>query len=446
MDVDRVTALVKNNTDSGMTHFCDIYYTSPELARAGSQALIVSFDDSGLWLAGLVQPAHLLAELRQHCCTLTRVVITQWTRQGEVHKLVRLAEALMAAQPAVLSHEAGQIMALLASLLGILRPEQAVRWLNASLPLLRDSVDPHLLKEARQWVNLGQMLSSLPPEDRYLWNRRLRDAEHAWDWDSPEPLEALRRIRPILAKEPDATLLFQITVPRCWWDLWREQQDSLPATPAPPTANGGRATPFLVGLFSGMVCMAVALGMAASWFSWGPMGRVEEGSAPTSYSFRPVKSKSRGATPPPLESPAAASPAMQTRLAEAAKIAEDLPQLAKVHPLVKTGSMAEAMPYIQGSTSLVAQGTKEHRALLRWLMLDPPVDPATRQQVAKAAVRVLGGKEMYATLMLCLHPGSPNAQEAQEAADLLLDLNGEDLSAVERYNLLNPPLAPAPKE
>ncbi|MGV2482280.1 UNVERIFIED_CONTAM: hypothetical protein IGO34_36395, partial [Salmonella enterica subsp. enterica serovar Weltevreden] len=71
-----------------MDRFCEQAFDNPESAKVGSQALLSAFNDSGLWLANLVQPQHLVAELRQHCCTLTRVVTTQWTHQGETLKLV----------------------------------------------------------------------------------------------------------------------------------------------------------------------------------------------------------------------------------------------------------------------------------------------------------------------------------------------------------------------
>ena len=459
------TTEVRSGAEFGMTRFCEQAFTSPASAPVGSRAILAAFDDSGLWLASLVQPAHLVAELRQQCCLLTRVVITQWTRQGETHKLVRLAEALLEAQPPVLSHEAGQIMALLASLVGILRPAHAPRWLNASRPLLRDSVDPHLLKEAEQWVNVGQMLASLPQEDRLFWNRRLRDPEHDWEWESPEALDALGRIPPLLNGDAETILLFQATVPRCWWELWREQQQAQIKAAGAKSRLPGQAHPlstFALGLITGIGCMILAGWWATSKIPASLAGStaapiLETATAvpePPAFTFHAVEvtpspspsvaAPADAATP---SSPAAIasvqsvtkapplSPPMQARREEAARISASMPDLNRIYNLVRTGSEREAMPHVQGRTTMAAQGSKEHRALLRWLMLDPPVDPAVRTLAAKAAVRVLNAPDMFDTLQLCLHPGSPNLKEARECAELLLALGSQGLSEVQKQKL-----------
>lgn len=470
--------VVKTGAEFGMTRFCEQSFINPDSARQGSQALLRAFDDSGLWLASLVQPVHLVAELRQQCSLLTRVVVTQWTRQGETHKLVRLAEALLEAQPPVLSHEAGQIMALMASLLGVLRPGQAPRWLESSRPLLRDSVDPHLLKEAAQWVSVGQLLASVPQEDRHFWNRRLREPEDDWEWDSHEALEALQRLIPLLPEQHETLPLFQAVIPRCWWALWRSQQAVPVPVSSPPTVVGTRSlSTFGLGLVSGVGCM-----MLAGWWvlyklplpEWVYFAESQQavaeiankpaplpvGSSPPVFSFHAVEPQVKPVEPPaddlavkegtPVkiasvkrpEAPASSttvpvvlSSAMQSRLAVAAKIASAMPDLSRLHSLVKSGSLREAIPHVQGRTMVASQGSRQHRALLRWLMLDPPLDPEVRELVGKTAVRTLDSKEMYETLRLCLHVDSPNLPQARECASLLLALRAEGLNETERQML-----------
>ncbi|MBB5038090.1 hypothetical protein [Prosthecobacter dejongeii] len=470
--------VVKTGAEFGMTRFCEQSFINPDSARQGSQALLRAFDDSGLWLASLVQPAHLVAELRQQCCLLTRVVVTQWTRQGETHKLVRLAEALLEAQPPVLSHEAGQIMALMASLLGVLRPGQAPRWLESSRPLLRDSVDPHLLKEAAQWVSVGQLLASVPQEDRHFWNRRLREPEDDWEWDSHEALEALQRLIPLLPAQHETLPLFQAVIPRCWWALWRSQQTVTVPVSAPQKVVGARSlSTFGLGLVSGVGCM-----MLAGWWilyrlplpEWVYFAESQQAvaeistkpalppavSSPPVFSFHAVEPQVKplitsseeavGKESNPVkiasvkrpEAPAtstivhkAMSSAMQSRLAVAAKIASAMPDLSRLHSLVKSGSLREATPHVQGRTMVASQGSRQHRALLRWLMLDPPLNSEVRELVGKTAVRTLDSKEMYETLRLCLHEDSPNLLEARECASLLLALRAEGLNETERQML-----------
>jgi len=407
-----------------MNRFCQQAYVNPELAHQGSQSLLAAFDDRGLWLSNLVQPLHLVAELRQESCLLARMMVTQWTHQGETHKLVRLAEALMEAQPPVLSHEAGQVMALLAGLLGILRADHASRWLAASLPLLKDSVDPHLLSDARQWVKVGQLLASLPQEDRLLWNRRLRDPEDEWEWESPEALAALRRIGRLLKQDDESLPLFLEVLPPAWWELWREHR---PADEPPGFAKWFAQPAFALGLGLGMAGV-----LSVSWLL-SPSPSAEE-EKQKSFAFRAVQPAGQNQTDESqkkTEVPAY----MQSRLAEAAKIEVAMPELKRMHALVKEANPSEADPYVQGNTTIAKAGTAQHRALLRWLILDPPQDAAVRAAINKTALRLLGFKEMYETLVPCLQPDSPDLKEARESASLLLALGAEDLTEEQKRNL-----------
>lgn len=482
-----------------MDRFCEQAFGSPESAKVGSQALLSAFNDSGLWLANLVQPQHLVAELRQHCCSLTRVVTTQWTHQGETLKMVRLAEALETAQPPVLTHEAGQIMALLASLLGILRPaaNQAPRWLQLSRPLLKDSVDPHLLAEAAKWVAVGQLLAPLPLEERLFWNRRLRDPLDDWEWESSEALAALRKLREILPAEHSALPVFQAALPPCWWQVWRES-----AAATAPRSTGSKTLPtFLLGIATGIACMMIAGGWVLyrlplpEWvyfqsaqadvaaavlppvagapplpppaatepeppvFDFRPVDELPAATATAAASPAPARPAPAVATvlppaepapaaplpvatikrpTPVVEKPAAPqplSPAMKNRLAEAARLTQGMEGLERLHNLVKNGSLREATPLVQGRSSVAAQGSHEHRLLLRCLLLDPPRQAEVQALVSKTAVRTVPYEDLCNTLILCLHSGSPNLAAAQECSELLLAISGDGLPEAERQKL-----------
>lgn len=419
------TAAVKSGMESGMQHFCDQAFVSPEAAQAGSQALLEAFNDSGLWLASLAHPSQIVSELRQSCCLLTRVIVTQWTRQGETHKLVKLAEALLEAKPRVETHEAGQILALLASLLGILRPAQSPRWLEASRPLLKDSVDPHLLKEARQWVTVGQLLAPLPLEDRLFWNRRLRDPQEDWDWESPEALDALGRLSSLLPAEHDVLSVFQAAVPRCWWELWRERH---PSSGVGLGRKSERTIPgFAWGLISGV---AAVLAISGLFYLFSGRG-ASEGEKDPSFAFHeaspnaPAARGSRLVSTKKKEVPV--SPKMQARLTRLQTLNTDFPPLERIHSMIKSATLREAEPLIQGRSTIAAERSKGHHAVLQALLLDPPANPEVRALASKTAVRVLTTQEMYETLQLCLYPESPNLAEARECASLLLAL-GEGLN------------------
>jgi hypothetical protein len=451
----------KESAEAAVARFCEQAFVNAEAARTGSAALLEAFDDSGLWLASLVQPHQLLAELRHSCCTLTRVIVTQWTRQGETHKLVRLGTALLEASPPVTTHEAGQIAALLASLLGILRPSRAQDLLELARPLLKDSVDPHLLREARDWVEIGRLLEALPSEDRFFWNRRLREPEDEWDWEAPEARSALRRIAPILAGNVgDADLLrFQQIVPACWWDMLRERGEDLapPARLALPSPDSGegralRAPPapayamapavpsrfgvYAVGLLTGLACMALLTWLNRTQTAPQPAAAPAVTAAPAvppatpkAPAFRPV----RVVAPPVTESIAKpANPQDIKRQAAVLELAEANPHLQRLHRLVATGTLRENEPLLHGRSAL---SKTDYQTLIRWLMLDPPEHADVRLAVAKVAARVLPPADLVAALGFCVYPSSPNRAEALQCATWAIELNQETLPAQERQAL-----------
>ena len=251
-------------TESGMDRFFGQSYSCPVVARTASQSLIDSFDDKGLWLSSLVQPRHLVSELRQQCALLTSLVVTQWVRQGETHKLKTLGEALLAEPASAITHDSGQIMVMLADLLGILRPQTAQRLLEASRPHLKDSRDLSLMRQAQQWVDLGSLLESTSTDERIFWNRRLREPRVDWDWESADARMALQKLGRLLPETGADLGLIQHTVPGCWWDLLREQRSAGtrtltgPASSSTPTAflDSKQRGSFTIGLLLGTLGMA----------------------------------------------------------------------------------------------------------------------------------------------------------------------------------------------
>jgi hypothetical protein len=470
---------VKDGAEAAVARFCEQAFVTPESAKAGSAALLQAFDDSGLWLANLVHPHQLVAELRQSESTLSRVIITQWTRQGETHKLVRLGTALIEASPPVTTHEAGQIGALLASLLGVLRPPKAQDLLEFARPLLKDSVDPHLLREARAWVDIGRILEAAPAEDRFFWNRRLREPEDEWDWDTAEARAALRRLSPILSALGDSTDLsrFQQTVPPCWWDLLRdtphnapdrprltaiqesaEAQRSQPSAPAyagyfppPAAAPAPRFGIYAFGLVTGLACMGLvawlnstqrnpststavvppAVATPAAIAAVPPQASGTP--APASTTFAPaLRERAEPSSPPKAAAvPRPTTPQSLRRDAAVAELAQKFPHLQRLHRLAITGTLRENEDLLKGYSTL---SRDDYQALMRWLMLDPPEFAEVRLAVAKVAARVIPAKELLPLLTLCIYPTSSNASEARQCATWALELNASELNASDRQS------------
>jgi hypothetical protein len=475
-----------SGSEPNIERFIDQSYTSPASARMASQSLIETFDDKGLWLASLVQPAHLAVELRQQCSELSSLVIMQWVRQGETHKLKVLSETLLAEPPARRTRETARIMVVLAGLLGILRPSTAQKLINCATPYLGDLADGSLLRDARQWVEAGRVLEQSPAEERIFWNRHLREPGNDWDWDSAEARLALRRLADILPSEGQALHVFQGAVPGYWWDLWRNPRaaphDNQPTLMA-ASSNNRKAGGFGLGLLIGMAA-TVAIG----WFSishWPPpadqasatiahpssisvkgvsidsASSAEEDAPPAPpirESLRQLQSVLKQAPPAqmgqsnpevqPLTTPQAknapaplnvtvpsSQPKSALRAAALAKHAASNPDARRLVSLVKNSSYRENATLIQGGNSVAPRGSPTYQGLIHWLILDPPQHADVRLAVTKLALHSLPVEDTINLFDLCYYPGSPNEIEIKQCSNLLLELPDTSITATHRVIL-----------
>ncbi len=477
--------VAKDMGESGLEQFFEMSFTTPEATKAAVSSLIESFDDKGLWLSTLVQPAQLTAELRQGCADLTTLVLTQWVRQGETHKLKQLGDALLAEEPKWQTHEGARIMAVVAGLLGILRPVLAQRLLAAAAPKLTDASDTTLMRDARQWVDAGSLLEGCVPEERVFWNRRLREPAGDWHWDTAEARMALGHLARKRPSEDANLHLFQNTVPGCWWDLWRDPEAAAATTktvPAPVRKSRGG---FGLGLLLG-----VAASASLAWLGYTnlPEAKVKEvpvyvtqvvekkveveklvpapapaalaleeekePAPPIRESLRKLQSLLKRAPSPMARStsapttpllvvassqrgPGAEPPAAEarglTKLEARKKAALDFasqhPDVARLVRLVKDGSYRENEQLIHGGSSVATMGSPAHRQMIQWLILDPPERADSRQVVTKIALRVIPAVEAIPLFDLCYYEGSPNQIEIKECCQLLLELPINDMKA-----------------
>ncbi len=478
-------------TESGMDRFFGQSYSCPVVARSASQSLIDSFDDKGLWLSSLVQPRHLVSELRQRCALLTSLVVTQWVRQGETHKLKTLGEALLAEPATAITHDSGQIMVMLADLLGILRPQTAQRLLEASRPHLKDSRDLSLMRQAQQWVDLGGLLESTSTDERIFWNRRLREPRGDWDWESADARMALQKLGRLLPETGADLGLIQHTVPGCWWDLWREQRSagvrSLSGTassPSPTSLFGSRQRgSFTIGLLLGTLGMAcvgwlyvgslpetdatspteqlpraqpeVAAVEAAAQVE--PPAINEPPAPPIRDSLRQLKAVLKIApemiAPASLPMPETASPPTNTaesatatkstldgktsgnsdpkalsREKERLAFAQKHPEVKRIFSLTRGSTLREDDGLVQGASSVAPLGSQLHMDLLRMLILDPPEHAEMRRAATRIALRSLPTADVISLFDLCLYAGSPNEMEIKQCLSLLLELSPEGLT------------------
>lgn len=479
----------KNLNESGLEQLFETAFTSPEATRAAVRSLIDSFDDKGLWLASLVQPAQLTAELRQDSSDLTTLILTQWVRQGETHKLKQLGESLLAEEPKRQTHEGARIMAVLAGLLGILRPVLAQRLLAEAAPRMTDSADVSLMRDARQWVDAGSLLEGCVPEERVFWNRRLREPGADWHWDTAEARMALGHLSRKRPSEDVDLHLFKNTVPGCWWDLWREQAApespvNAQTSPSGSPAKAGRRGGFGIGLLAG-----VAASAAVGWWALTSLPQfktpepkevvrvvekiverevpataplasalVEEAvpAPPIRESLRKLQSllkrapsgQSKAVTEAADAAPQLIAAAMRAPDQEPARpaasghltreearkkatvdFASKHPEVARLVKMVRDGSFRENAQLIQGGSSVAAMGSPTFRHMIEWLILDPPERADSRLVVTKMALRVIPVTEVVPLFHLCYYEGSPNQIEIKECSQLLLELPFQDMKA-----------------
>ena len=483
----------QNMGESGLQQFVEKSFTTPEATKAAVTSLIDSFDDKGLWLSSLVQPSHLTAELRQDSSDLTTTVLTQWVRQGETHKLKQLGDALLGEEAKWQTHEGARIMAVLAGLLGILRPVLAQRLLAAAAPRMTSAADSSLMRDARQWVDAGSLLDGCVPEERVFWNRRLREPSADWQWDTAEARMALGHLARKRPAEDAELGLFKNTVPGCWWDLWRDAEAAnaarAPAVLAGEKQAGSerRKGGFVPGLGLGMVAALAAGGWALSSFpelreklGWRETVQVVAAAAPTSKPGVPVLVEEEVPAPPIRDSlrqlqallrkpvsplgremagnqtgsvpevvaasmvrgpGEAASPGSGVSRQEARKKAllefasRQHPDVARLVKMVQEGTFRENAQLIQGGSTVAAMGSPMHRNMIQWLILDPPERADSRLVVTKVALRAIPAVDVVPLFDLCYYEGSPNEIEIKECSQVLLELPIEDMKKDHRARL-----------
>jgi hypothetical protein len=491
-------AALANGREPDLAAYFEHSYRSPASAKVASRTLIDAFDDKGLWLASLIQPSHLARELAQNCSEVTRLVILQWVRQGETHKLKLLGETLLSVTDSQISQETTRMMMVLAGLLGILRPSTAQKLAARAVPRMPDTADVELVSDASRWVEAGVVLESSSTEERVFWNRRLREPDAGWDWDTTEARLALSHLAKVLPREGDLHELFQNAIPGCWWDLWREQslqQRHLPtmpmlmapgssdttAQPVRPGQAGSRRGSFKGGLAAGIAASVILGGVGLIVLadaeedhrqrlsmSSSRSSSIKAGSQP--QETRKTDSKNDAAAPPirdslrylkavlagggasaqsagkataggssDKKSPATlpALPNMSKKdLRERERVIfeHDHPEIQKLFSLLKDGSLRQHESLLQGESGAAPAGSTEHQQLLHWLLLDPPEQADTRLTATKLAMRDLPIEETVGLFDLCFYPGSPNEIEIRQCAGLLLDVS-EELTSEQRAKL-----------
>ncbi|MCB1208721.1 MAG: hypothetical protein KDK97_05320 [Verrucomicrobiales bacterium] len=411
--------------------------------RPNGSEIVSAFNGDWAWLADVIRIDHLATELKYGASMVTRAVIGQWLLNGSTQGLVKLSDKLLDAGKCDSVVEA-RIRALLASVLAILRPERAKRLLDTAGPLLSESsADNELAGEAAAWVEAGTLLSQSPVSDRKFWNRRLRDPDEDWEWESGESRLALANLGRVLAKGRDQAELFRMVVPGAWWDLLESRGCADPAE-APHDSKGAERSGFSrgwIGFVSGALFGAILSATATVMIpqlSHSLAGDPVEAEVAMDFQNTTPKSGSvpdqQGKTTNKETASSAGTIATADQVAQPVldgsedwrsemigKIRQTFDQVDRLQSLIRDGSLKSAEAPLRGGSSMAPFGSPAHVALLEWLMIDPPKDADVRRATQRIYIQTAPRPRVIALLEKLAEPKGPFFKEVQDCAQLLLD-------------------------
>lgn len=419
--------------------FCVQAFSKPDWAVPASAFISEIFEDQEERLAELARVPDLIIELSSGQAAIACTVASKWATRGETHRLVRLAESIVAAQGTMKNSAAVEVMLALAATLAVTRPSKAEQLFNAAVPLA-SSEHAEAIADARLWLAAGKVLASAPQEVRDLWDTRIRRPRTAWKWESEEERRALLFLAEQLTLEMETASVFFKVVPACWWELamkrlqdeqsWQKRLEMLkqssnsfqepalepPSTPATATphpksqSNAFDDTGFLAVRPQASSVARFALGWAVGVFlTGGTFFMAPEGV------YRAIKDLRGlfGATSSmnsmvPIDGKA-------WREAQLASFSKGKDSLAPLVQKVKEGTWAQSQMLLSGHTPELPFEDKKYLQLLVWLHLDPPSDPETRQHLPRLLIDKADTRAVSVWEGL-IYPGSPNADDIRATA------------------------------
>lgn len=423
--------------------------TSKPLTLSGTPALADFGSVEGI---GLEQ---VLAEVDTGNGHLSHRVVAAWAKDGQVHRLAKLADELLK-QTAVLTPTPAtlDLMVQLASFLGIVRPARASRLTEAVQKTAQWQSAKHetTLAEALKWTQAGLLLEPCGMNERVLWNNRLRNPEMDWNWETPEARLALERLQSILPGAPEPVLdLYRTAVPDCWWDLFERTclNDDRPS-PSPKVAALAPASPTPVtsersGGLRAAALIALGIFIGGALTTWAVALRIVDlsylGGSQTPGSLS-TKTPKTATQPTPAQAADQVSPEIAPQLSwraqEIAAIRSEFPALERLQRTLATGTLTEAEPILRGGSSIASLRSPSYKALLRWSMVDPPADPEVRRAVIRLFTLLPPFTEALPILEKAARNGEPYHTEMKEMASILLSANPGPMSAeqIERLRLI----------
>ncbi|MFM7604566.1 MAG: hypothetical protein ACKO8Z_05135 [Prosthecobacter sp.] len=419
--------------------FCVQAFSKPDWAVPASAFISELFEDHEERLAELARVPDLIIELSNGQAAIVCTVASKWATRGETHRLVRLAESIVAAQGTMKNSAAVEVMLALAATLAVTRPSKAEQLFNAAVPLA-SSEHADTIADARLWLAAGKVLASAPQEVRDLWDTRIRRPRTGWKWESEEERRALLFLAEQLTLEMDTGSVFSKVVPDCWWELamkrlqdeqlWQKKLEMLkpsgssfqeptldppsaptPATPRPKSQSNAFDDKGVLAVRPQASSVArFALGWAMGVFlTGGTFFLAPEGV------YRAIKDlRDLFGTTSSLKSVAPID-GQAWRKAQVVSFSKGKDSLAPLVQKVKEGSWAQSQMLLSGHDPELPFEDERYLQLLVWLHLDPPSDPETRQHLPRLLIDKADTRAISVWEEL-VYPDSPNADDIRATA------------------------------
>lgn len=455
---------------AAFSNFCAAAYVKPEWAGAASEYLALLFEGREEQLAELTRVPDLIIELGSGHYTLTFMVAFHWAEKGDVARLTRLAEALVATHAKLHSPEVVELMLALTTSLSITRYSRAEQLVNAA----ESHVSPEqqdALTEAKLWLAAGSMVRASSPESREIWDARLRRPRTQWHWNREDELFALAQLAESLDVRSPSARLFKAVVPACWWQLLEmagrelgDLENELAAARAvsgssaspraemlPPAAETiqppretvirrpvviWRGIPAFVGGLVG--AWALLLGILISPYQITRKGEVAVMPASTQAPGAPVQTASAstaGSLGEAQVPEVSQHPSAVWRREQTASLAAESPELRSYVEKIELGEWSQFEPLLKGELPELPKGDPRYQKLLLWLHLDPPSNAEIRRQVPLLLAALRQDTTVIELWQKLVYSGSLNAEEIQAAALRTQHDNGDAWSPTQRYLL-----------
>lgn len=216
--------------------FADQAFADPSAIPAASRFIGRLFAGQPNVLVNLVRTKDLLAALEYGSSELPRMIALRWQAGSMTQRISRFGESLILHQDRLKTPAAAEVLAAFAGLLALSKPERAATLFAQASKIANPPGSPEFTEDIRAWLSAGQLIETLPAEDRAFWQQVIRKSDATADWSSPEARSALHELGDKLKADMPCAALFQELLPAAWW---RERME--PGPPSTPEVDAGKA-------------------------------------------------------------------------------------------------------------------------------------------------------------------------------------------------------------